>query len=183
MLENKNEHKKYFTGQEYTSANTSINSCRVPALFKKVPFKRGQLNLDIGGGKYDTAVEYCAKKGVTNLIYDPYNRTKEHNAKVLKVVSRRKADSTTCSNVLNVIKEQEIRRKVIQMCKDFVKLQGYCYFSMYEGTGEGIGTVNRKKNSYQSNRKTKDYISEIEVVFGKGNVKYINNMIVCVNNQ
>ena len=61
--------------QNYTSANTSINSTKVPAVFRKADFCKGTVNLDMGGGKYDTATEYLEGKGVENLILDPYNIT------------------------------------------------------------------------------------------------------------
>ena len=67
--------------QEYTSARSSIK--QVPAGFKIVDkyfgWKPNTLNLDIGGGKYDLMTEALLKKNVTNLVYDPYNRSEHHN--------------------------------------------------------------------------------------------------------
>ena len=101
--------------QEYTSANTSINSVKLPAIFSMVNFKPETINLDYGGGKFDNATTALEGKGVTNLIYDPYNRSSGHNKDVIDTVRKNGgADTVTCSNVLNVIKEPEARKAVIK---------------------------------------------------------------------
>ena len=69
--------------QKISSANTSINSAKLPVIFNKVRFNPGELNLDFGGGKFDNATEHLAQQGVESLVYDPYNRTAKHNAEVL----------------------------------------------------------------------------------------------------
>ena len=75
--------------QTITSASTSINSAKVPAVFKKVrSWAPGQINVDLGGGRYDTATEYLLREyGAHNLVLDPYNRTEEHNSSVRWIVS------------------------------------------------------------------------------------------------
>lgn len=151
--------------QEYSSANTSINSSKLPLLFKLVKFKNGSLNLDYGGGKFDNVAEYLKKEyNVTNLVYDPYNRTQEHNKNVLnKVRKNGGADTVTCSNVLNVIKEENARLAVIKNCKNYLKAGGTVYFTVYEGTGNNDSKPT--KAGYQLNRKTEDYVDEIKKVF------------------
>ena len=72
--------------QEFTSAKTSINKNKVPALFKLAVFKPDTVNLDYGGGKFDTATEYLKKFNVTNLIYDPYNRIIQLLNKLMKTM-------------------------------------------------------------------------------------------------
>lgn len=150
--------------QLYTSADTSINSSRVPALFRAVAFTPGTVNLDYGGGKYDTATEYLAGQGVHNLIQDPYNRSPEHNAAVVReVIDRGGADTVTCSNVLNVIMEYDVRRHVLEDIRAGLRRGGVAYFTVYEGDGSGRGRVTRC--GWQANRKTADYVAEIEQVF------------------
>ena len=152
------------TEQEYTSANTSINSSKLPAIFKLVNLSPNTINLDFGGGRFDNASEYLATKDVTNLIYDPYNRSSEHNKNVLDTIRKNNgADTATCSNVLNVIKEENARHTVIQNIYNLLKSNGTAYFTVYEGTGKG--NEGATKSGYQLNRKTVDYIDEIKEVF------------------
>lgn len=151
--------------QEYTSANTSINSIKLPAIFKLVKFQPNTINLDYGGGKFDNATEYLKGQNVENLIYDPYNRTREHNDKILETIRQNNgADTCTLSNVLNVVKEKEIRQEILENIKELLKDDGSLYITVYEGTGNADERVT--KAGYQLNRKTKDYIEEIEDVFG-----------------
>lgn len=153
------------TDQEYTSAATSINSTKLPALFKMVTFRDGSLNLDYGGGKFDNVASYLMDTyGATNLVYDPYNRTPDHNKSVLDQVRKNGgADTVTCSNVLNVIKEPGARLSVIRNCKNYLKTGGTAYFTVYEGSGTGEGSPT--KSGYQLNKKTDQYVDEISQVF------------------
>lgn len=152
------------TEQEYTSANTSINSSKLPAIFKLINLSPNTINLDFGGGRFDNATEYLASEDVTNLIYDPYNRSSEHNKNVLDTIRKNNgADTATCSNVLNVIKEENARRTVIQNIYNLLKSNGTAYFTVYEGTGKG--NEGATKSGYQLNRKTTDYVDEIKEVF------------------
>ena len=97
--------------QEYTSAKSSIK--QIPAGFKIVDkyfgWKSNTVNLDIGGGKYDLMTEALKEKGVTNLVYDPFNRDLTHNMKILCTLEDSSVDTVTMFNVLNVIKEREIQ--------------------------------------------------------------------------
>lgn len=153
------------TDQQYSSAATSINSSKLPALFKMVDFQKGSINLDYGGGKFDNVAEYLQDKyGATNLVYDKYNRSAEHNREVLDQVRQNGgADTVTCSNVLNVIAEESERLAVLRNCKRYLKSGGTCYITVYEGNGSGEGAPS--KAGYQLNRKTKDYEDEIKKVF------------------
>ena len=152
--------------QEFTSAKTSINSGKLPAIFRLVKFTPDTINLDYGGGKFDNAAEYLKNEfNVTNLVYDPFNRTKEHNNSTIKQIRKNGgADSATLSNVLNVIKEPEIRLEVLNNIKSLLKPGANLYITVYEGTGKGDS--GETKSGYQLNRKTTDYIEEISQVFG-----------------
>ena len=153
------------TEQKYSSAATSINSSKLPALFKLVKFEEGSINLDYGGGKFDNVAEYLEDTyGATNLVYDKYNRTAEHNRDVLAQIRKNGgADTVTCSNVLNVIAEESERLAVLRNCKRYLKSGGTCYITVYEGNGSG--EEGPTKAGYQLNRKTKDYEDEITSVF------------------
>lgn len=151
--------------QEISSAETSINSSKIPTLFHLVDFKEGSLNLDYGGGKFDNVADYLESEyGATNLVYDPYNRSSEHNKAVLDQVRKNGgADTVTCSNVLNVIKEPSARLAVIRNCKNYLKNGGTAYFTVYVGDSSGVGKITSK--GYQLNQKTPWYVDEISQVF------------------
>ena len=150
--------------QEYDSAATSINSNKLPAIYKMVNFEPGKVYLDFGGGKFDNGVYFVKDKGATLLVYDPYNRSDEHNKKVLAELKENGgADAGLNSNVLNVIKEPEARLAVLRNLKRMVKPGGDIYITVYEGTGKG--NEGPTKAGYQLNRKTADYLEEIQQVF------------------
>lgn len=150
--------------QEYTSENTSINSKKLPAIYKLVDFYPGDVVLDYGGGKFDNAVNYLADKDVTLLVYDPYNRSAEHNKEVLSFLRQNGgADATVCSNVLNVIKEPEARLAVLKNIKKLTKSSGAIYITVYEGSGNS--NAGPTKSGYQLNKKIAEYLDEIQEVF------------------
>ena len=155
-----------FVEQEYGSAVTSINSTRLPSIFSLVKFRPGTVNCDVGGGKFDNATTYLRDLDVTNLVYDPYNRSSEHNNQVLETLAEVSgADTTTCSNVLNVIAERSARLTVIKNCKNFLRPGGTAYFTVYEGNRSGEGKADAKRDTFQLNRRTEDYVDEIVEVF------------------
>ena len=150
--------------QEFTSEKTSINADKLPALFKMVKFAPNSLNLDYGGGKFDNVTEFLADQDVENLVYDPYNRSAAHNKSVLaKVRSNGGADTITCSNVLNVVKEPEVRQSILTNIKKLLKPNGTVYITVYEGSRDK--PEGPTKSGYQLNRKTEDYLDEIRQVF------------------
>lgn len=159
--------------QAYSSKCTSNgNATTLPAVFTTVQklairhnnlgFKRGTLNLDYGGGHTDIATHWLQQYGVTNLVYDPYNRTKEHNARILHIVNQHGVATATCSNVLNVIAEKENRIIAIRNIYLALKPNGVLYVTVYEGDKSGVGKANKKKDSYQLNQKLDFYKQEIE---------------------
>ena len=48
--------------------------------------KKEMLFIDIGGGKFDNAVKDLSKSNVEVKIYDPFNRSPEHNKSVVDQV-------------------------------------------------------------------------------------------------
>ena len=150
--------------QEYDSAATSINSNKLPAIYKMVSFNEGDVVVDFGGGKFDNAVEYIKDKGATLCVYDPYNRSAEHNKEVLRILRENGgADAAVNSNVLNVIKEPEARKNVLENIARITKPGAPIYITVYEGKGNG--QEGPTKSGYQLNRKTADYLEEIQEVF------------------
>lgn len=154
--------------QEISSAATSINANKLPVLYtnKNAVFTPGGTNVDVGGGRFDNVTEYLKERGVRNMIFDPYNRDDDYNRRTLKfLTSGNRADTATCSNCLNVIKEAPARANVILECAKAIKPDGKAYFTVYEGDGSGVGKVT--KSGWQENRKTASYVDEIKRYFDK----------------
>ena len=164
--------------QEFSSAATSINSTKLPAIYNMVNFRPGDVVVDFGGGKFDNAVNYLKDKDVTLLVYDPYNRSAEHNKEVLRILKEHGgADAAVNSNVLNVIKEPEAREAVLRNIKKITKRGAPIYITVYEGRGDGA--EGPTKSGYQLNRKTGDYMDEVGKVFS--NVKRKGKLITAIN--
>jgi len=145
-------------------------------------FELGKKNLDFGGGKYDTGTEYLNQHGTRNYVYDPFNRNKEHNDMVTNVFNKKKFDTITLCNVLNVIKSKEERRAVLRT----IRLMGIgqmldhdvhpvIIFQVYEGNKSGIPSTGK---TTQNNMKTADYIEEIKSVFPQWEVQQQGNFLI-----
>ena len=164
--------------QEYDSAATSINSTKLPAIYRMIKLQPGTVGVDFGGGKFDNAVEYLRDQDVTLCVYDPYNRSAEHNREVIRTLrANGGADFAINSNVLNVIKEPEARKGVLENIKKITKSGAPIYITVYEGRGDAKEGVT--KSGYQLNRKTADYLEEIQEVFPDAKRK--GKLIVATN--
>lgn len=150
--------------QEFDSADTSINSSKLPAVYKLISIPKGTVGVDFGGGRFDNAVEHIRDLGATLCVYDPYNRTAKHNREMLKTLKANGgADWAVNSNVLNVIKEPEARQSVLKNISKITKSGAPIYITVYEGRGDA--KEGPTKSGYQLNRKTQDYLEEIQEVF------------------
>ena len=161
--------------QRYTSAKTSVNT--IPKVFKQCEFKRGLTVLDYGGGKYDTAKEYIEEvAGVKFFVFDPYNRSPEHNEEVQAIGRRLKGfDYVTCNNVLNVIYEDDVIVSIFQDLRNVFNGNGSIYIQVYEGNKSGNGSETSR--GYQRNARASSYEGIISSVFNdsfsvkrKGNI-------------
>lgn len=144
--------------QVITSANTSINAKKVPAIFRKIRWQPGTRNLDYGGGKYDIATTYLAKLGVDNQIYDPYNRSDEWNRRVRH--PKELYDTCTISNVLNVLDNSRLRQLVLMDAMHLVKRGGTIYITVYSGDKSGVGKLS-KTDCWQNNQLLSFYAEEL----------------------
>lgn len=150
--------------QEFDSAETSINSNKLPAVYRMISIPEGTVGVDFGGGKWNNAIENIRDLGATLCVYDPYNRSAEHNREVIKTLKENGgADWAINSNVLNVIKEPEARRAVLENISKITKPGAPIYITVYEGRGDG--NEGQTKSGYQLNRKTQDYLDDIREVF------------------
>lgn len=126
-------------------------------------FARGSTVLDYGGGKYDSNVEFMAEKGVIVKVYDPFNRSPAHNESVMKYFKAHTPDYIVNSNVLNVIKEDNVVEGIINTIHKLAGPQTTCYFAIYEGNKTGIGKATTK--GYQRNEPTKNYMPMVQKKF------------------
>lgn len=159
--------------QNYTSANTSINSTKLPMIYtnkRAINIFTGKKVIDIGGGKFDNAVEYGKTINTKICVYDKFNRTVEHNEKVLKD----NYDVAIISNVLNVIDDKESRLDVLRLASTKAKT---ILVTVYEGDGTGIGRPT-KNDCYQLNRKTEGYMEEITEAVPRCIAKRYGKLIV-----
>lgn len=151
--------------QKITSAATSIN--KLPRMFNKMSlvFIRGSINVDIGGGRFETATDFLHARGVHNFVWDPYNRDKDHNDKVwTRIIGPGNADSATLSNVLNVIQHKRDRIKTLKVAATAIRNgDAFCLITVYEGDRSGKGRKTTK--GFQLNRPVKRYVYEVEEVF------------------
>lgn len=137
--------------QKYNSAKTSRK--QIPALHRHHTLFN-QYVLDYGGGRYDLGVNYLRDLGFDAEVYDPFNRSMEHNRKVL--ASRRCWDTVLLSNVLNVIAEKEVRVEIIKHC---LKLGKELFITVYY---DSIKEEGETKDGYQMQKPLRFYKNEIE---------------------
>lgn len=151
--------------QRYTSRGTSINRRR-PAIYTKlmkagIRFER-ETAIDYGCGRYFD--DYGLPKTVVG--YDPYNG--KGNEDLLDGFY----DVAICSNVLNVIAEPEVREDILF---DLARIAETVYITVYEGDKSGKGKPSGK-DSWQENRRLRDYLPEVEDVFSEVTIK--NGVII-----
>lgn len=146
--------------QQFTSAGTSINSKRLPAVFAKLPARPRAL-LDYGCGRYTDHIRAALPETVY-LPYDVYNQPPAVNAATVKsVISLRAAGvpvDVVCSNVLNVIAEDDIIRNIARRITAVVRTGGgTAYITVYEGNRSGEGRQTGP-DQYQRNAPLRDYL-------------------------
>lgn len=159
--------------QRFTSAQTSINSRKAPAVYsmkKAVAIMAGKKVVDIGGGKFDTAKEAARVYAADVSIYDPYNRSPEHNAAALSG----SYDVAVISNVLNVIDSELARGDVLKLAATKAHT---LLVTVYEGDRSGKGKQTAA-DSWQENRPVADYLEEIAAALPGWNVQRFGRLIV-----
>lgn len=157
--------------QAISSADTSLN--QIPAVFNKIPWKAGTVNIDIGGGRFDKATNFVKEKGVENIVFDPFNRDYDHNSRAFERI-KQGGDTVTVANVLNVIAESGARDNVILQAARALKEDGTAYFAIYEGSRDGVGKTTTK--GWQNNMKAADYMPEVKKHFAE--VQKAGNVII-----
>ena len=119
------------------SAPTALR--QVPALHRAVPWRRGAVNLDLGGGPYDLATEHLARHGVTNVVVDPGWQSPAELARAMRRVTDGRVSTVTLANTLNVIRDAEARGRALQLAANALGPGGVLYVSVHEGDGTSRG--------------------------------------------
>lgn len=145
--------------QTITSEKTSGN--RLARGFKLITWGSQTYNFDLGGGKYNKGTEYLANLGVTNMVYDPFNRTERENELALALAGQ--YASVTCFNVLNVIREDEEKLKVIALAYRMLMRNSLAFFQVWEGDKTEIGK--RTTKGWQENKLSRSYMGLIREHF------------------
>lgn len=132
----------------------------------------GQTNLDIGGGRWDYGTTFLRRHGVKNLVFDPGNRSREHNRRVIRQLEKCGADTATIANVLNVIPNLQDRMAVLRFAKQYTR--GPVFIMSYEG--DRSSRTKRTRDGWQLNRPAAAYLPEIRKAFR--NVERYGQLIV-----
>lgn len=148
--------------QTFTSSATSINKERLPAVYRKADFS-ASLVMDYGCGKYtDHIKQYVNGQHRAFLPFDPYNQPDDRNAATATLVCnamyRQFPVDVVCSNVLNVIDDDDEVRKVAHHVEEITARSGGTGFvTVYEGDRSGIGRQTGK-DQYQRNEPLRNYL-------------------------
>ena len=140
--------------QNFTSANTSINSTKLPKVYTKVQLTGAVL--DYGCGKYIGHIKHFLWENDAYLLpYDPYNQSVETNFRTIKELKRIRDEyeplTIVCSNVLNVIDDDDTVQDVCDRIQRWINdTDGIAYITVYEGNRTGVGRQTGK-DQYQRN--------------------------------
>ena len=146
--------------QTYTSSATSINSTKLPAVYRKADLSAPYV-LDYGCGKYTEHIR-SALTGKVYLPFDPYNQQDEVNCNTMMTVCTASASDervdVICSNVLNVIDEDDTIRFIAEQIERITdKTGGTAYITVYEGDRSGAGRQTGP-DQYQRNEPLRNYL-------------------------
>ena len=144
--------------QTFTSAATSINKSKVPALYHKINFSvlegllpfNGLTILDYGCGQYSTGCDFVEDLGHVWTGYDPNHCSSFSNAVALSD----HYDIVVCSSVLNVIDSDEEIQDIASLLPD---LADYYFVSVYDGDRSGVGRQTGP-DQWQRNEKIQSYL-------------------------
>lgn len=176
--------------QTVTSQNTSINTSKLPAIWKKIDFNlvpNDSIIIDYGAGQKKTqtqvqrylsyALRYSEVDAIYYYSYDPYWNAELENQAALTFLKNGDCYLCICANVLNVIDDDETIRKIISE----VTQAKHWVFQIYEGNQKGIGKYTKNNTCYQRNQKVQYYLSffkEFPYIKIKGNLIMSDNYLL-----
>lgn len=139
--------------------------------FMDMDLRPNTKNFDNGGGAWEFNTTFLRRHyGVENHVYDPYNRTPEHNNTVIVLVDQHLFDTTTSCSVLNLIDLEDARYEHIFLSCKALKEHGVAYFKVYPGDGSGQEEYFEDSKGFQANKYASAFQKEVEAIFGEGNV-------------
>jgi hypothetical protein len=150
---------RYVCATQTISSAQTCNRNQVPALFRRVRWKRDTVNVDIGGCA-GAASRFLTKRGVRNQVFDPYHQDDSTNSHALQI---RSADTATLANVLNVINSARCRRQALRRARTALRPGGEVLISVYEGDQSGRSRATSR--GHQENRPLTSYLAEVRKVF------------------
>ena len=155
--------------QTVTSACTSINSKRMPAIYGKLLLNNERV-LDYGCGKYrEHLYNYCKNLHARLYPFDPYNQPAFINHLTKTQLSERPATVGIMANVLNVIDSDDAIKEAITDALSLISCNCFLYITVYEGDKSGNGRYT-SANSYQRNMKLRDYIPMLRAMGFDANI-------------
>ncbi len=141
--------------QNYTSKNTSVNTKNLPAVYNKVCWDKLPEDakvLDWGCGKdRRLIIEMMDRYDLAYIGFDPYWLSDKHNKLAESLLG--KAEVFICSNVLNVIDDDNVIKDICNKATQ----HKYFFITVYEGNKSGVGKRS-KEDCYQRNDKLKYYL-------------------------
>lgn len=149
------------TNQTRTSAATSINSRKLPAVYNRFSFPAGTTVFDYGCGRYTDHIR-AALPGVRYLPFDPFNQPDDVNVNsrglLLFAGLCRNAVTVVCSNVLNVIDSDDVVRGIADKLTEIaLTTGGRALVTVYEGDRTGTGRETGP-DQWQRNEKLAAYL-------------------------
>jgi hypothetical protein len=160
--------------QSYTSSATSINSTKLPAVFRRATITAPAV-LDYGCGRYTDHIK-ASLPDTDYLPYDPFNQPDDvnresYNAMLHYIKTGNKVD-VTCSNVLNVIDDDDTIKQIAGVIEWIVSRSGGTgYVTVYEGNRSGTGRQTGP-DQYQRNEPLRNYLRFFR------NARISNGMII-----
>lgn len=164
--------------QTFTSASTSVNRSKLPAVYRKARLSRSTpFVIDYGCGKYTEHIATALREQQKILYpYDPYNQPDAVNAHTIDFIrwamDKRIEVDLICSNVLNVIDSDAVVSRICHDIEEIVTTTGGTGFvTVYEGDRSSTGRQTGR-DQYQRNAPLWDYLR----FFHNATIK--NNMII-----
>jgi hypothetical protein len=165
--------------QEYTSKNTA--RMQMPRVFRLLDTLRkeclGNRLLDIGCGNKNQLFKASVEKlGFLYFGCDLFNKSKSENLQAIKYRANGQSDVVVLSNVLNTIKEEEVRLRVLRQCENaLAPRKSLLIISVYEGALTSLEKIENKpvneltpiktRDGWQNRFKTERYLEQITSVF------------------
>lgn len=149
------------TVQHFTSAQTSINSARLPAVYGKIIGTRPRAVFDYGCGRFTDHIK-AAVGEAEYMPFDPFNQPDGVNADSLRRLAALRSASVpvtvACSNVLNVIDSDDVIQGIADKITSIVRVSGgAAYITVYEGNRSGEGKQTGP-DQYQRNEPLRNYL-------------------------